>query len=112
MNDWHKNNLQNLSFILQIIKFIYYIYYLVVLVVKMPMSIKISEENYRRLNTLSGKLREKFHKPVSINEAISFLYERKKISDLAGTWKMSDEEIKAFMGDLKKGWSKWKIKSA
>ena len=78
----------------------------------MSLSIKISEDKYRRLSSLSGKLREKFRKPVSINDAISFLYERKKISDLAGTWKMSDEEVKETMGDLKRGWSKWKAKSA
>ena len=78
----------------------------------MLVSIKITEENYRRLSSLSGKLREKYQKPASINDAISFLYERKKISDLAGTWKMSDEEVKETMGDLKKGWSKWKAKSA
>ena len=82
------------------------------LVVKMPISIKISEDNYKMLCSLSGKLREKLHKPVSINEAISYLYKRKEISDLAGTWDMSDKEARGFMGDLKKGWSKWKIKSA
>ena len=78
----------------------------------MSLSIKITEENYRRLSSLSGKLREKYQKPASINDAISFLYERKKISELAGTWKMSDEEVKETMGDLKRGWSKWKAKSA
>lgn len=76
------------------------------------MSIKISEENYRRLAALSGKLRESLHKPVSINDAISFLYSRRKISDLAGAWKMSDKEAEEFMTNLKEGWKKWKIKSA
>ena len=32
------------------------------------------------------------HKPVSINEALSYLYKRRKISELAGTWKMNDKE--------------------
>ncbi|MBI2652972.1 hypothetical protein HYX00_05900 [Candidatus Woesearchaeota archaeon] len=80
--------------------------------VKMPISIKISEDNYKMLCSLSGKLREKLHKPVSINEAISYLYKRKEISDLAGAWDMSDKEARGFMGELKKGWGKWKIKSA
>ena len=80
--------------------------------VKVPVSIKISEENYKILCSLSGKLREKLHKPVSINEAISFLYKKRKISDLAGTWKMSDKEATEFMAGLKEGWKKWKIISA
>ena len=78
----------------------------------MPISIKISEDNYKMLCSLSGKLREKLHKPVSINEAISFLYKGRKISDLAGAWKMNDKEAEEFMGELKKGWKKWTIRSA
>lgn len=78
----------------------------------MPMSIKISEENYRMLCVISGRLRERLHKPVSINDAISYLSKRGKISDLAGTWKMSDKEAENFMAELKEGWNKWKIKSA
>ena len=78
----------------------------------MPISIKISEENYKKLCELSGRLRERLHKPVSINEAISYLYKRKKISELAGTWKMNDEEVGEFMEGLREGWKKWKIKSA
>ncbi len=83
-----------------------------VLVVNMHVSIKISEENYRRLCFLSGKLREELHKTVSINDAISFLYNRRKLSDLAGSWKMSDMEAKSFMEDVRKRWKGWKIKSA
>ena len=78
----------------------------------MPVSIKVSEENYRTLSALSGKLREKLHKPVSINDTISFLYRRRKISDLAGAWKMSDKEADDFMAELKAGWKKWKTRSA
>lgn len=78
----------------------------------MPISIKISEENYRMLCSLSGKLRENLHKPVSINEAISFLHKGRKISDLAGAWKMDDKEAEEFMGELKRGWKKWTIRSA
>lgn len=78
----------------------------------MPVSIKVSEDNYKKLCELSGKLREKLHKPVSINEAISFLYKRKRLSDLAGSWTMSDKEASEFMVDLREGWKKWKTKSA
>ena len=78
----------------------------------MPISIKISEENYRRLCSLSGKLRDSLHKPVSINEAISYLYKKGKLSDLAGGWNMSDRESDAFIDELKSGWKRWKEKSA
>jgi len=77
----------------------------------MSISIKISEENYKRLSSLSGRLRNKLHKPISVNEAISFLYKKRKISDLAGTLKMNDKEVSEFMKNLKKGWGRWKIKS-
>ena len=78
----------------------------------MSISIKISEENYRKLNSLSGTLREKFGKPISINDAITHLSRKMNVSDLAGSWKMNDAEAKDFTNNLRRGWSKWKIKSA
>lgn len=78
----------------------------------MQISIKVSEENYKRLSALSGELREKLQKPVSINEAISFLYSKRKISDLAGAWKMSNEEAGDLSRNLRKGWKKWATRSA
>jgi predicted CopG family antitoxin len=77
----------------------------------MSMSIKINEENYKKLCTLSGELRAKLHKPVSINDTINFLYNKRKLSELAGKWKMNDKEVEKFKDDLKRGWNKWKIKS-
>lgn len=74
-------------------------------------SIKISKENYERLCSLSGRLRETFYMHVSINDAISFLYNKRKLSDLAGGWKMSDKEMVSLMNDVRKGWKSWKIKS-
>lgn len=78
----------------------------------MAISIKVSEENYKKLASLSGKLRYKLHRPISINEAITFLYKKRKISDLAGSLDMSDKEVNDVMNNLKKGWERWKIKSA
>ncbi|MBI2668145.1 hypothetical protein HYX17_05260 [Candidatus Woesearchaeota archaeon] len=78
----------------------------------MAVSIKISDENYKRLASLSGRLREELHKPISINEAINFLYIKRKISELAGSWEMTDKEAEDFMGNLKRGWKRWTIKSA
>lgn len=77
----------------------------------MAVSIKISEENYRRLCALSGRLREKLRRPVSINEAINFLYKNRKLSGLAGSWKMDDNEAETIMGSLREGWKTWKIRS-
>ncbi len=77
----------------------------------MAVSIKISEENYKKLSSLSGVLRSKMHKPISINDTINFLYKKRKISDLAGSLKMNDEEVSNLMNGLKRGWNKWKIKS-
>ena len=77
----------------------------------MPVSIKISEENYGRLSFLSGKLREMLYRPVSLNETISFLYNRRRLSDLAGSWKMNDKDAELFLRDVKRGWKEWKIKS-
>ena len=75
-------------------------------------SIKISEENYRKLNSISGKLRESLRRPVSINEAITIISRQGRLSDLAGSWKSSDSEIEEFMSNLKKGWGKWSKGSA
>lgn len=73
----------------------------------MSISVKISEENYEKLCELSGKLTAKLHRPVSINDAISFLYRKKKLSDLAGAWVIRDEEVDSFKKNLKKGWKQW-----
>ena len=78
----------------------------------MSISIKISEDNYKWLSSLSGELRKELHKPVSINDAISHLNVRGKISELAGSWAMTDEEANIIMKDLKKGWKNWGKKSA
>lgn len=78
----------------------------------MSISIKISEENYKRLCSLSGRLMSKLHRTVSINEAIDYLYNIKgNISDLAGTLEMSDKEVEDFAINIKKGWKRWIIKS-
>jgi hypothetical protein len=74
----------------------------------MAVSIKVSEENYKMLCAISGKLREMLHRPVSINESITYLHKSRAISDLAGSWKMSDKEAESMSKSLKAGWKKWK----
>lgn len=73
----------------------------------MSVSIKISRENYERLCSLSGSLRSELHRPVSINEAISLLCKKGRLSELAGSWEMDDKEAEEFMAELKKGWKRW-----
>jgi hypothetical protein len=34
---------------------------------------------------------------------------RKKISDLAGTWDISEEEVETIKKSIKDGWRRWKI---
>lgn len=77
-------------------------------------TIKISEENYRWLLHLAGELQKIYGKPVSFDNTLTELkkMKRKKISNLAGSWKMSDAESEEFMSDIKRGWKKWKIASA
>ena len=70
-------------------------------------SIKVSEETYRKLVELAGKLQAELKKPVSIEDAIRYLM-RRKISDLAGSWDISDEEVKEIKESLRRGGSTWK----
>ena len=80
-------------------------------------SIKISKENYLWLLKIAAELQQNQEKPVSFDEAISELKEKKMkkgkdIMEFAGIWEnMTDEEAKKLKKDLKKGWKKWKIPS-
>ncbi len=38
------------------------------------------------------------------------MHKKRKISDLAGTWKMSGKEAKEFSASLRKGWARGKTK--
>lgn len=74
-------------------------------------TIKISEENYGWLCELAGELQKTTKKPVSIDKALSILNQKIKgnLSELAGSWKMTDKETEEFMSSLKQNWKKWKI---
>lgn len=78
-------------------------------------SIKISEKNYFWLLSMAAEMQKKYGRVVSFDETLNVLkgeeVGNKKISDLAGKWKMSDTEAKKFMKDIRKGWRKWKIPS-
>ncbi len=70
-------------------------------------SIKLSEETYRKLVELAGKLQAERGEPVSIEEAIRYLM-RREISDLAGSWDVTDEEVEEIKRSLEKGWTAWR----
>ncbi len=74
-------------------------------------SMKISEDNYRWLVSVAGDLQSKSGAPVSLDEAIFSLRKGRSISELAGSWDMSDEEAEKIKRDLKKGWKSWQIES-
>ncbi len=86
--------------------------YLVTMVSK---TIKISEENYRKLLEISAELQMIRGRKASFDDAINNLTTNKvkknKISHLAGGWKMTDTEWKNIRTELKRGWKKWKIPS-
>ena len=72
-------------------------------------TIKVSDENYLWLLRLAAEIQKQHHKPVSFDNVIGNLrenkMEKKKLSDMAGSWKMSEkeaEEIKKIMIGLRK----------
>ena len=78
----------------------------------MSKTVRVDDETYRKLSEYAGELQSKLKRPVSINEAIRYLTREipvnNRISDLAGTWKTTDEEIEEIMTDLRRGWEKWR----
>lgn len=80
----------------------------------MARSVRVEEVTYRKLSQTAGRLQTMIGRPVSLDEAIWFLLkgprEQGKITDLAGTWEMSDHEAREFERELREGWSRWKIR--
>ena len=78
-------------------------------------TIKVSEENYVWLLKIAAELQIKNKKPVSFDETLHILrtgkMEKGKLSELAGSWKISDIEAEKLKKNLRKGWGKWQIPS-
>ena len=70
-------------------------------------SIRISEDTYRKLVEIAGKLQVESKKPLSIEDAIKYLIHT-KIGDLAGSWDADEEEVKEINASLKRQWKTWK----
>lgn len=81
----------------------------------MERTIKISEESYRKLLAIATELQRRRERKMTFDDAIQDLVgkkvKNKKLSDLAGSWKMSDSEWMKIKDELKRGWKKWKIPS-
>jgi hypothetical protein len=87
----------------------------VVLVVGVK-SVKVSRDIYAKLCEVAGELQVRLKRPVSFDEAMRYLLslrERKRrgvvITDLAGSWDMSDEEWAEIKVDLEETWRRWKV---
>ena len=79
----------------------------------MSSSIRISKKTHEKLVELAGILQANLKRTVSIDEAINFLLEKKsipgKITELSGSWDITDEELEEILNSLKKGWKTWNI---
>jgi predicted transcriptional regulator len=74
-------------------------------------TIKVSKETYAKLNEIAGELQIKLRRSVSIEEAMKDLIKRKekgkKISDLAGSWNITNTESKEIETSIEETWKKW-----
>lgn len=74
-------------------------------------AIKVSKETYAELSAIAGELQVKLKRPVSIEEAMKHLINKrkrgKKITDLAGTWDVTDEEVKEIKKSINQAWENW-----
>ena len=71
-------------------------------------SVKIMEKNYKWLVKIAGELQRQRGRPVSIDDAISWLQNKGNITELAGSWKMSDKEYAELIQKIKSEWRKWR----
>lgn len=78
----------------------------------MTKTVRISEKVYNLLFEIAGQLQASLKRPVSVNETIEILIKRfkmNKVSDLAGSWEVSDEEVEKIRKSLREGWRKWSL---
>ncbi len=77
--------------------------------------IKVSKDNYIWLSKLAANLQKEKERPVSLDEALSEIKNKKtkvKLSSFAGMWKISDKEAEELKNNIRKRWGSWKIKFA
>jgi predicted MarR family transcription regulator len=70
--------------------------------------VNVSKETFAELSVVAGKLQVKLKRPVSIEEALKHLIRQrergKKITDLAGSWDVTDEEAEKIKASISQVW--------
>jgi len=76
-------------------------------------TIRVSEDIYKELNRVAGRLRQESGHPVSMDDVLAHLIKTRglKLSDFQGAWKMTDSEAEELFKSLRKLWSHWKYPS-
>jgi len=80
----------------------------------MARSVRVDEGTYKKLCREAGRLQAEFDRSVSLDETIWWLLrgpiEGNWITDLAGTWQVSDAEVKDLERVLREGGSRWNVR--
>ena len=75
-------------------------------------TVKVSEDTYKKLNQLAGRLRSKTGRPVSVDEALDYALKGKSKlspSDFVGSWSsMTEREEEEILRSLDRFWKGWK----
>ena len=76
-------------------------------------TVKISKETYARLSEIAGELQIKLKRPISLDEAVRHLITTKRkgirITDLAGSWDISEDELTEIWASLREAWRRWRL---
>jgi hypothetical protein len=76
-------------------------------------TVKISKDTYAKLSEIAGELQMRLQRPVSLEEAMKYLITLRgkgaKITDLAGSWEISDTELTQIKTSLTEVWKRWRI---
>lgn len=75
-------------------------------------TIKVGSETYGRLCEVAGELQKELKRPISLEEAVKHLISLRergvKITDLAGSWEITDEELTEIKHSLTEAWRRWR----
>src|SRR5207253_11350736 len=76
-------------------------------------TIRVSEDIYKEVNRVAGRLRQESGHPVSMDDVLELHIKTRglKLSDFQGAWKIADSEAEDLFKSLRKRWSHWKYPS-
>lgn len=69
--------------------------------------IKISKENYDWLLSVATRMREEEKRTVTFDDALNKI-KKQRISDLAGSWKISENESKELINEITRSRESWR----